>query len=321
MKILHSVQQLREIEKGSIVTVGNFDGVHIGHQEILSTAKQLADKKQAELLLITFDPHPMTVLAPGKAPAILTPQPLKERLLEKLGVDCWLILKPDHDILSLSGPDFIEEYVVKPITPAALVEGEDFSFGAGRSGNIELLQRIGPVNGFDVVVVPTKKIELEQTVRISSTMIRYMLSSGNISNATIALGRPYELIGRVVSGRGKGRQIGFPTLNLEKPDQLVPAEGVYAGYVTLGHSDESTPGNSGKLPAAFSIGQARTFEEDHPMLIEAHLLTDKGISPDDSLMAMEFIAHIRTQHKFASPEHLAEQIAKDCDNAKRLLNK
>jgi riboflavin kinase/FMN adenylyltransferase len=319
MKVLQSVSELGELEKGCVVTIGNFDGLHIGHQEILSTAKKLAVKHKTELLVITFDPHPAAVLHPEKSPDVLTSAPLKKHLLARCGVDCWLIIKTDKKVLSLSAPDFIQQFVVEPIAPVAMVEGEDFYFGSGRSGNIQLLQRLGPPNDFDVIVVPARQIELSQTVRVSSTMIRYMLASGEVADAATALGRTYKLIGRIISGHGLGRKLGYPTLNLEIPDQLIPAEGVYAGLVTIADSYDSACAENQNLPAAFSIGQARTFGDEHPLLIEAHLLTESDSIPAGRYMAMDFVQHIRRQHKFSCVEDLAAQIAKDCTEARKIL--
>lgn len=320
MKIFQSVWQLGELEKGCVVTIGNFDGLHIGHQAILSTARALATKRNTEVVVITFEPHPAAVLHPEKTLETLTPTPLKRRLLQRSGVDCWLIIKAEPKVLSLSGPNFIEKHVVEPIGPTAMVEGEDFYFGCGRSGDIRLLQRLGPVNGFDVVVVPARKIELSQTVRVSSTMIRYMLTSGDVADAAVALGRPYKLIGQIIHGCGRGQQIGYPTLNMEKPDQIIPAEGVYAGYITIAHSYELACIEHEKSAAVFSIGQARTFGDQHPLLIEAHLLTNPKSNSTGRYMAMDFVNHIRRQYKFASAEDLAAQIAKDCKIAKDILN-
>jgi riboflavin kinase/FMN adenylyltransferase len=321
MKVLHSISELGELEKGCVVTIGNFDGLHLGHQEILSTAKKLAAKKHTELLVITFDPHPAAVLHPDKAPQILTPGPLKQHLLTRCGVDCWLIINTERDVLSLSAPEFIEKLVVEPIAPAAIVEGEDFYFGANRSGNIELLQRLGPVNGFDVVVVPAKEVELDQTLRISSTMIRYMLTSGDVADAAAALGRPYKLIGPIVPGQGRGRKIGYPTLNMDRPEQIIPADGVYAGYVTIADTYGRACADEQRLVAVFSIGQARTFGDEHPLLIEAHLLSKADAQPGGKFIAMDFVEHIRRQYKFASADALAAQIAKDCKTANDILER
>lgn len=319
MKVLQFVDQLGQLEKGCVVTIGNFDGLHIGHQEILATAKRLAAKHKTELLAMTFDPHPAAVLHPEKSPDVLTPAPLKKHLLADCGVDSWLIIKTDKKVLALSAPDFIHKFVVEPITPVAMVEGEDFYFGSGRSGNIDLLRRLGPANDFDVNVVPAKQIELDQTIRVSSTMVRYMLTSGEVTDAATALGRAYKMIGKVVPGHGLGRKLGYPTLNMEKPGQLIPAEGVYAGFVNIADSYDNACCKNQNLPAAFSIGQARTFGDEHPLLIEAHLLIGSGKIPSGQYMAMDFIQHIRPQHKFSSPQDLIAQIAKDCKTAKDIL--
>lgn len=319
MDIYNSILELPEDIKGAVVTIGNFDGLHIGHQKILATAKKIADKHSTLLLAVTFKPHPVCILQPDSAPEILTSAALKQFLLADYGVDGWLMLKAEPNILSMSPPDFIEKCIVEPIGPTAIVEGEDFNFGSARSGDIELLRHLGSVNNFSVTVVPAKKIELEQTVRVSSTMIRYMLESGEVADATLALGRTYKLLGKIISGRGKGREIGFPTLNMQKPDQLIPAEGVYAGYVTIADTMEQACNKNEKLKAVFSIGQARTFGDEHPLLIEAHLLTDIDADITGKYMAMDFIDHIRKQHKFTTPKELAQQIAKDCKTAERIL--
>lgn len=315
VEIYKSILQLPQSLKGAVVTIGNFDGLHIGHREILKTAKKIAQQNATQLLAVTFDPHPAFILNPQKAPAILTPQPLKQQLLNDCGVDCWLIIKTELKILSMPPPEFIEKYIAEPLLPLVIVEGEDFSFGAKRSGDVKVLEHLGLVNGFDVVVASAKKIELEQTLRVSSTMIRFMLESGDVADAAVALGRPYRLIGKIVSGRGKGKHIGFPTLNMERPDQLIPAEGVYAGYITIADSYEQACRDGEKLKAVFSIGQARTFGDEHPLLIEAHLLKDIAEDVSGKYMAMDFIDHIRGQYKFTTPEELTAQIARDCKKA------
>jgi riboflavin kinase/FMN adenylyltransferase len=319
MNIIESMSALEDEYAGAVVTVGNYDGLHIGHQQILQAAKEIAQKKAAQLLVMTFEPHPVRILHPEKAPKILTPRLLKQKLLESFGVDCWLILRTTADILSLSAPEFVEKFLVEPIAPCAVVEGEDFNFGSDRAGNVELLQRLGSVNGFEVTVVSARTIELEQIIRVSSTMIRYMLEGGEVEDAAAGFGRPYRLIGKIVAGRGKGKELGFPTLNMERPDQLIPAEGVYAGFVSITPSYESVCTADDKIPAVFSIGQARTFGDEHPTLIEAHLLNEPESDPEGEYMAMDFIGHIRQQHKFASLNELSNQIARDCDKAKRIL--
>jgi riboflavin kinase/FMN adenylyltransferase len=146
-----------------------------------------------------------------------------------------------------------------------------------------------------------------------------MLESGHVSEAAVALSRPYRLVERIVAGRGRGTQLGFPTLNMQKPKQIIPAEGVYAGFVEMADSQEQVLEKKDRLPAVFSIGQARTFGDEHPLLIEAHLLTRQVPETPDKWIAMDFVQRLRSQHKFTTPDELAKQIAKDCQTAKEIL--
>lgn len=313
---------MRQVREGCVLTIGNFDGVHIGHQEIIGVCRRLAEESRSEVVLMTFEPHPLAVLHPESAPGILTPTALKRELFASLGVGCRLMLEPRPDILALDAKQFVQRYLVDGIKPAVVVEGEDFYFGAGRTGTIETLRDMATAGGFEVAVVPARMIEIPdgQTVRVSSTMIRYMLGSGRVGDAAMALGGPYRLIGRVCPGRGIGRKLGFPTLNMKKPDQIVPAEGVYAGYVQLGDSEEDVCRVGERTQAVFSIGQARTFGDEHPLLIEAHLLVEGAEGLTGRWMAMDFVQFLRRQHKFVTPEELSKQIAKDCADARRLVH-
>ncbi len=321
MKKLRTTSDLAAVKSGCVLTIGNFDGVHVGHQEIIRVARELADERLTDVVLITFEPHPLAVLHPDKAPAILTPKSIKRQLLIELGVDFRLVLDATPETLSLEPEQFIKRFVTKSLKPSVVVEGEDFYFGARRAGNVDTLREMGKTGGFEIVVVRTKQIEIPdgQTMRVSSTMIRYMLGSGNVSDAAMALGRPYRLIGQVCTGRGIGRKLGFPTLNMTKPDQLVPTEGVYAGFVQIGEMQEDVSKVGERIKAIFSIGQARTFGDEHPLLIEAHLLIDGETDISAKWMAMDFIDFIRRQHKFTCPEELSKQITKDCEKAEDIL--
>jgi len=267
--------ELAKVEKGCVLTIGNFDGVHLGHQEILIAARQTAAEKRTQLVVMTFEPHPLAILHPQKRPGILTSLALKKHLLAEFGVDCLFVVKSTVELLSLSPQDFVEQFIVKNIQPGVVVEGESFNFGCGRGGGVRTLQELGTEKGFDVSVVGAKEVELStgRAVRVSSTIIRNMLESGRAADAAIALGRPYRLIGQVIPGCGKGKQLGFPTANLEPARQLVPAEGVYAGFVQIGDSEEEVCAAKEKVPAAFSIGRSETLGSDNPLAIEAHILT------------------------------------------------
>jgi riboflavin kinase / FMN adenylyltransferase len=321
MKIIDTISASEKIKKGSILTIGNFDGVHIGHQQIICTAKKIAARKKTELVAMTFEPHPFAVLHPEKGPGILTIFELKKKLLADCGVDSMVVLKDSAKLLRLSPEGFVDNFLMKTICPSVVVEGDDFNFGQGRSGNIETLKELGKEKGFDVLVVEPKQAKLGtgQTVKVSSTVIRYMLESGHVSDAAVALGRPYRLIEKIVPGRGKGRELGFPTLNLNKPAQVIPAEGVYAGFVELNDTFEKICTVQKHIPAVFSIGQARTYGPNHPLLIEAHLLVENVGDYKGKWMAMDFIEHLRPQHKFENENQLANQIAKDCKVAKKIL--
>jgi len=321
MRILETMRDLEKTEKGCVLTIGNFDGVHLGHQEILAAAGRIAQERTAELVAMTFEPHPVAILHPEKAPGVLTPLELKTHLLAECGVDCLIVLQDSRTLLNLSPEDFMSRFLVENVRPSVVVEGDDFNFGLRRTGNIDTLQKLGTEKGFEVSVVGSKKITLStgQTVRVSSTIIRYMLESGHVADAAAALGRPYRLIEKIIPGRGIGKKLGFPTLNMKKPTQVVPAEGVYAGFVQIGQTIEDILASEERIPAVYSIGQARTFGQEFPVLIEAHLLIENVGGLIGKYMAMDFIQRIRSQHKFKTPEDLSKQIAKDCEKAKQIL--
>ncbi|UCG56417.1 MAG: riboflavin biosynthesis protein RibF [Phycisphaerales bacterium] len=323
MKILRTIADFEQIRPGCVLSIGNFDGVHLGHQEILTAASGIARQRNAEIVALTFEPHPVAILYPERAPGVLTPLPLKLNLLQDYADDCVIVLEDSKELLCLGPEDFVDKFLAETIKPAVIVEGDDFNFGAARKGDIETLKELGARKGFEVFVVGSRRIQLAtgQTLRVSSTMIRYMLESGHVSEAAVALSRPYRLVERITTGRGKGKELGFPTLNMQKPKQIIPAEGVYAGFVEMADSQEHILKNEEHIPAVFSIGQARTFGDEHPLLIEAHLLTGQARDASEQWMAMDFVQRIRSQHKFTTPEELSRQIAKDCEQARAILAK
>ncbi len=322
MKIIEKTAKLKNIKKGCVLTIGNFDGVHIGHRVILSTAKRIAGQKQTELIVMTFEPHPLSILNPKKSPGILTPLVLKEHLLAEFGTDILLKAKSEAGLLNLQPEDFVEQFIVKGIQPSTIVEGEDFNFGQGRKGSVHMLRKLTGIKCIEVVLVAPKKTQVTngRTAEVSSTMVRNMITTGKVGDAAILLGRPYRLIGNIVPGRGKGKQLGFPTLNLSNTQQIVPAEGVYAGTAAIAENIEEICITKEKLSAAFSIGRAITYGEKRSLLIEAHLLVDDAEQFTGRYMAMDFIERIRNQQKFESEEELAEQIDKDCRKARQIIH-
>ncbi len=322
MRIIEQIADIENIKKGCVLTIGNFDGVHTGHQVILSTAKHIAEQKQAEVVVMTFQPHPLSVLNPQKAPGILMPPVLKEHLLAELGAGALVVAKSEPGLLGLRAEDFIEQFIVKGIRPSTIVEGEDFNFGYKRTATVHTLKILTKTKGIEVFIVEPKKAKLAngQTVEVSSTVIRDMVTNSKVSDAAILLGRAYRLIGGIVPGRGKGKQLGFPTLNLQKPQQIIPAEGVYAGLVEIGDSEAQVCSRKEKIPAAFSIGRATTYGTNQSLLIEAHLLVDNAEQFSGRYMAMDFIERIRSQQKFGSENELSEQINRDCKKARQILH-
>jgi riboflavin kinase / FMN adenylyltransferase len=304
---------------GQVLTIGNFDGVHAGHQELLRQARQTAKKLLAPgVAVLTFWPHPAAILHPDRSPRVLTPPDIKGVLLEALGVDTLIVIKDSYGMLNLSPADFVDKFLMQHIRPSAIVEGPNFNFGYGRSGDVETLRTLGHDRDFEVVIVPGARAEAGDGM-ISSSMIRRLLEEGEVAAAAKALTRPYRLIGRTVRGRGKGTEIGFPTANIEPAEQVVPAEAVYAGCVEIAETREHLLRQSRKLPAALSIGRAKTFVQDHPLLIEAHLLT--GDVPDltGKWLAMDFVEKVRHQKRFDTPQDLMAQITKDCSRIREIL--
>lgn len=324
MKIIEATSSLAElarVRKGCVLTIGNFDGVHTGHQEILAVARQAAARRAVELVVMTFEPHPLAVLYPERSLGILTPLALKKHLLAEFEVDCVLVVKSTRQLLALSPQDFVQRFLVTNIQPGVVVEGHSFNFGSGRAGSLNLLQQLGTEEDFQVVVVDAKDVKLStgQSVTVSSTVIRDLLKAASVADAATLLGRPYRLIGQVVPGKGKGKELGFPTANMQPSGQLTPDEGVYAGFVEIGGSLEDVCIEKRRLPAVFSIGRSETLADEHSLLIEAHLLIEDVGRLYDKWLAMDFIERIRDQQKFRTESQLSAQIAKDCEKATEVL--
>jgi riboflavin kinase/FMN adenylyltransferase len=321
IKTTADLAELPHVQKGCVLTIGNFDGVHLGHQEILTAAKQTAAKRSTELIVMTFEPHPLVVARPQQKPGILTPLSLKKHLLAEAGADCLLVVGTTQQLLDLSPDDFVQRFIVENIQPCVVVEGESFNFGAGRAGSIHTFRELGRKKGFEVCVIEAREAELTsgQKVKVSSTLIRDMLKTGGVADAAVALSRPYRLIGQIIPGQGKGKQLGFPTANLGPTEQIVCADGVYAGFVEIADSEEKVCAARDKIPAALSLGRAQTLGTDIPQLIEAHLLTDKVGDLYGRWLAMDFMDRIRSQKKFDTEKDLTAQIAKDCEKAKQIL--
>jgi riboflavin kinase/FMN adenylyltransferase len=291
-----------------VLTVGTFDGVHAGHRAVLAALGRIARELDAETCLLTFSPHPRTVLYPDShgLQVLSTPEE-KLDLLEAAGLD-HLVIEPFTETLARMSPEeYVEELFVGGIKPARVVVGYDHRFGRGRTGDFQELQRLGSMHGFDVFELPAATVS---DVRVSSTKVREALNSGDVATAARWLSAPYPYSGRVVSGAGRGRTIGFPTANVqsEHPLKLVPADGVYAAWAVLE--------NAAPVPAMVNIGSRPTFaQEDQERAepertVEAHLLSG-GRTCYGERIRLFFIDRLRDEQRFSDVETLRAQLEQD----------
>jgi riboflavin kinase/FMN adenylyltransferase len=303
MKLSHGIEGLRRVAPGSILSIGNFDGVHRGHQRLLELGRALRERAPAgaRLVVVTFEPHPFTVLRPDRAPPRLTPASIKRELLAEQGLDELVELAPEPAVLNLSAEQFWM-LLRDEVKPAHLIEGGEFTFGKDRAGNIDRLHEWSAAAGVQLHVVGAVEVPLFdlRVVPVSSTLIRWLLINGRARDAAVCLGRTYVLRGEVVTGHQRGRQIGVPTANLRCDAQLIPADGVYIGRCAV----DGIP-----YPAALSIGTLPTFG-DSARQIEAHLI---GFSGDlyGRTLNVEVTDWLRDQWKFQSVDALKQQIALD----------
>ena len=307
MQIAHGLDGLRQLPPAAALSIGNFDGLHVGHAAIVRRLGELAPG--GAIAVATFEPHPLTVLRPHLAPPRLTPAPLKRRLLASMGVTHLVELPPTPEVLNLSAEAFWR-ILRDDVRPAHLVEGPTFNFGKDRGGNVGKLIEWSRGGAIGVHILRPKEAALLDCslVEISSTLIRFLVANGRVRDAGLCLDRPYALAGRVVHGFHRGRELGTPTANLQIDDQLIPADGVYAGRCVV---DERS------YPAAVSIGSNPTFG-DPRIQVEAHLLDFSGDLYDQTI-EVELLDWIRDQRKYAGAELLIQQIRADVAETRRIV--
>jgi len=295
--------------RGVTLTFGNFDGVHCGHQQILAQAGMLAERTGSPVVAVTFDPHPLKLIAPHRPMRCLTPLDEKIDRLGQAGADVVVVVQTTPALLEQSPEQFVTDTVVPKFNPAHVVEGPSWRFGRGREGDVALLQRLGDQHGFEVYAVPGWRLEIDASgpVLVTSTLIRDLLGRHHVHRAALCLGRPYGLVGRVIRGKGRGRALGYPTANLETGDQVVPAEGVYAGWCRVGGC---------RRIAAVSIGRNPTFGQE-PLSAEAFLLDfDEDIY--DQRVRIEFLRWLRGQERFDSADALVRQMHEDVQQVREI---
>jgi riboflavin kinase/FMN adenylyltransferase len=305
------VERLGENRSETVLTIGNFDGVHVGHQEILRevverAAAAAADSHGAhkELLpaVLTFYPHPARVLRPQQAPSLLETIPLRLADFAAMGIGASLVLKFDADLAQESAEDFVKKYLVDTMSARAVLVGTTFRFGHKQLGDVELLRELGRRWGFEVVIV-TPVVDGGDVV--SSTAIREAVRGGRVEDARRMLGRPFALVGEIRPGTGQGRKLVVPTLNLTTEQETLPKSGVYVTETVLA---------GGTYRSVTNVGVRPTFDGKR-LAIESHLF-DFAEALTTGLMKVRFLQRLRDEQKFSGPEALREQVLKDIERAK-----
>ena len=326
MKIISDLAEINEPFENAVITLGNFDGVHLGHREIFRTVVKTARRIGGTSIVCTFQPHPLKMLAPDNAPRLINTPQERERLIEASCVDVLLTIPFTPELAALSPDSFVNDILIKIVGLKHLIVGYDYAFGRGRSGNISFLREQGRANGFAVDVFgPVQK----SSKVLSSTRVRQAVSSGNVEDAVGLLGRHFNLEGEVVHGDGRGHHLGFATANVNTDKELLPRCGVYAAIVR--HVDTYVVGSDandiaavdgkccaiGEYHAVVNIGNKPTFG-DNPLTIEAHLL-DAQTDLYGERLRIYFVKRLRDERTFTNAQELCSAIARDIATARSIL--
>jgi riboflavin kinase / FMN adenylyltransferase len=294
--------------KNPVLTLGNFDGVHLGHQRIFQLVSQKAREIGGEAIVYTFDPHPVEVLAPERKPPLITPLKEKLKLIEEMGIDVVIVAAFSKEYARQTPEEFVQGTLYDQIQIRQLFVGHDFTFGKGREGDIALLKDLGRKYGFNVEVVGAVRVAGRV---VSSSLIRELIQKGEMPEATRLLGRNYHLVGKVIHGHGRGsRKLGFPTANLKVEGTLIPKPGIYALWAVL---------EGKKYAAVANLGWNPTFH-DQKFSIEVHILNfDQDIYGET--IGVEFVERLRDEVPFSGPEELIAQIKRDIAEARKVLKR
>lgn len=296
----------------TVVAIGKFDGVHVGHQAVIERMRVDAAAVDAKTVAVTFDRNPLEVLRPELCPENVVATERKLELLSELDLDATLLLTFDRAMAALEAREFVRTILVDALHVVTVLVGHDFRFGRGGAGDPDLLRELGQVYGFTVdIVADVQPAGMER--RVSSTWIRELLAEGDVVEAAKALGRPVTVAGEVVHGLKRGRELGFPTANLsETVDALAPADGVYAGWL---HDHDTGI----RHPAAISVGTNPTFDDVERRQVEAHVLDASELDLYGHRVTVEFTDHLRGMTAFTGMDALIEQIAEDVIEARKRL--
>ncbi|MFB7465853.1 bifunctional riboflavin kinase/FAD synthetase [Streptomyces sp. NPDC056224] len=292
----------------SVVTIGSYDGVHRGHQLIIGRAVARARALGVPSVVVTFSPHPSEVVRPGSHPPILAPYDRRAELMAGLGVDALLILPFTAEFSQLSPADFIVKVLVDKLHARSVIEGPNFRFGHRAAGNVDFLRELGSTYDYEVDVVDlVERGEAGGGVPFSSTLARRLVAEGDMAGAAEILGRPHRVEGVVVRGAQRGRELGYPTANVEtQPHTAIPADGVYAGWLTA---------DGERMPAAISVGTNVQFDATE-RTVEAYAIDRIGLDLYGKHVAVDFLAYVRGMAKFDSLDGLLEAIADDVKRAR-----
>ena len=306
MELINGIDEIKRKFRKPVITIGNFDGVHIGHLSLFQRVKDLAETIGGESIIITFYPHPIKVLSPSNGPPLITSHDQKVHLIEAAGIDVFLVIHFTPEFATMTASDFVLEIVHAKIGARAVVVGPDYRFGHKREGDIPALTRMGRELNFEVHVVPDITLN---GVEVSSSTIRQFVTMGDLKRAREMLGRDYQVAGRVVRGRDRGgRLLGFPTANLQLIEELTPRPGVYATEVVI----------EGQIyDGATNIGFSPTFENG-AFSVETHIL-DFSEDIYGKVIQVRFIERLRDEITFSGPEELSQQIQKDVNLARKIL--
>ena len=315
MEIFRQIIPAKPEDQGTVLTIGAYDGVHRGHRSVIYEVCRLAKERDLRSAVVTFDRHPASVVRPESAPLLLTELDQKIEQLSTTGIDLTLVVPFDEIRAAESAEDFIENVLVQCLKVKHVVVGEDFHFGHHRLGNVDLLRTVGEEKGFTVTGMGLVGLEgkpARDHEQVSSTFIRQALGEGNLGRANNMLGRNYEVLGVVTAGDGRGKELGFPTANVRiNSSVLLPADGVYAGWIEL--ADGSIHGT------AISLGTRPHFYADGDLLLEAHVLNfDENLYEEE--VRVRFVEYLRPQKKFDNLQSLINQLKLDVQKTKELLH-
>lgn len=306
MQILRSIPELSELSGPLFLAIGVFDGVHLGHQAVISTSAQHARAANGTPVVLTFDPHPEKILRPDKAPHLLTATQHKIGLIRALGVQHLLIIPFDKHFAATEPENFVTQLVQHSKPLSEICVGHEWSFGRNRRGNLQLLKKLGTEFDFDVVGIPPVSVSSEI---VSSTTIRRAIEAGDLKKAATMLGREYTILGTIVHGEDVGKKIGFPTANLSAHSEQFPPNGVYFAEATLDNVVHPGVVNLGCRPTMSSRGSDR--------ILEVYLLDfDQDIYGKD--LELRFVRYLRPEKKFESVDALVRQIERDVQQAREL---